>query len=1111
MNDNYCNSNMPNAPMSPTEEDLPPGFGRRTGRQTSWNDSDRRPTSYYDGLKSDSERRDERMASLDALRKRREIPVSVRIRSSSLGRDRASILSEAVDPKRNDETLTARGTRNIIDLRSRSSSLTRDGKVVDPIERSRRSISSMHENISNTSDQTVLEKLLHRREKHENSSAAKEGRRRLSRGDIDMDVDESCRDCRAFSPRPQSLPISSNLVESWNGELKNERGSKEAVEAENSAKKKGRRISRFLRPDFFDTPREESVFAKKKEAEAAENALVENEKKQREQHLMGSFLHSLEKRLDKLRGGERSKKSNPPETEQAVALDEPVSVAPGCLTSTKLTAEVRKAKLIGTDDSNLDGMKKGIASSRVDRAINSLLQREKGKTKKEVSESGLIKRAVGIDERGCPSKSRSSGELARLSVTGGCLLGKPVSVQTNLLPLGGETDVNGVGMENGVGTKFSNKVNAMLAMFRRNEVEHVPFSRTARLRRTQSVAYDKSVPDDILSAISGHDALKNNGNATSKSETESKTPQTESANKLVNKTEKVKKSSKSTKEKSSIKSKASPLKEKKVTAAKTEKTIEDTAKESMNEKLPNPYVSKKLADSMKDKVTTTSLEKKSDTMNIKNAKCLKNEITETATKPSSNSTSMSINESNSMSCTPLHANDRHASKSKVESLNNKSLDNGPVKLQINPPYESKKEIKDLDNIESAHSANLKQLDRTATQDSLDSSWSACSDGLADMGGSVRERGKISRQEGEGLGMIDYADPDAVHSNCINSPSLTVMDDSGERVSGKGEGGVGDDDSEESVGDRIRRKSFYCRFNEVPSRRKSRVGRKSSASSLLYSDHSWSPLDLKPDHPQNKSLCRSSGSGRSSSSVSPASAMEGNSLDSSLVQLSYRTNTESKKPELTSNLSRESFSPPPLPYKRSSGIYRRSSTSPYQERVPSTDPLLHSTPQTTGLRPTSSANSLARSNSSSRAASEVEDESRLTGSKRGEEGGHITYIPSPLSPSSSMCNSYHNGISPSVLDEVSLDQDRKSIRSRKLGVPSMADGITKPSPTHRKYNRYSSYCSSDGLTSSSAMKESGPFSPTTEHTSQRMHPVGLPPMGIPISNKLRTMRNSSGYE
>ncbi|XP_034186744.2 nuak family kinase 1 isoform X1 [Osmia lignaria lignaria] len=147
------------------------------------------------------------------------------------------------------------------------------------------------------------------------------------------------------------------------GNRENEAKEKEK-EKEKTQKCKQRRISRFLRPDFFDTPREESQYAKEKEAQkAAENerrksrfmrrktengAVVAREssveqEKQREKELKNEinslkrdsrlsrdaeesfevkkngdateesskngFLHSLEKKLEKLRSNEQSEQS----------------------------------------------------------------------------------------------------------------------------------------------------------------------------------------------------------------------------------------------------------------------------------------------------------------------------------------------------------------------------------------------------------------------------------------------------------------------------------------------------------------------------------------------------------------------------------------------------------------------------------------------------------------------------------------------------------------------------------------------------------------------------------------------------------------------------------
>ncbi|XP_043797871.1 uncharacterized protein LOC122717668 isoform X3 [Apis laboriosa] len=75
---------------------------------------------------------------------------------------------------------------------------------------------------------------------------------------------------RALGPEKSLL---SKFFKTNGNRLENDTNNKEKeTEKENQQKSKQRRISRFLRPDFFDTPREESRYAKEKEAQkAAEN------------------------------------------------------------------------------------------------------------------------------------------------------------------------------------------------------------------------------------------------------------------------------------------------------------------------------------------------------------------------------------------------------------------------------------------------------------------------------------------------------------------------------------------------------------------------------------------------------------------------------------------------------------------------------------------------------------------------------------------------------------------------------------------------------------------------------------------------------------------------
>ncbi|XP_071444061.1 uncharacterized protein Nuak [Hetaerina americana] len=1081
----YGKPGPPPATMSPSEDELPPNFGRRFARQTSWNDGERRPSSYYDGLRSpDSDRRDERMASLEALRKRREIPVTLRSRSSSLGRDPAPILNGAVDSKsiKTDTSSYAGTLRNISDIRSRSSSSKRDSSVersrrgmssslVDSLEsssehsrrgtssiseslegsdRSRRGTSSLTESRSNSPERPILERLLQMKERHLEALLAARDVRGRSPLRADNERESDCREdvSQGPPPRPHSLNLPvAGMTESWNGGpphctmvAKGEEGVAKAPEANDggeavaSQKKKGRhRISRFLRPDFFDTPREESAFAKKKDMEAAD---AEKERKHKETSKIG-FLHSLEKQLDRLRGGEKSRKVAPVDGECPPIVHNALdgAIPPECLTSAKLAAEVRKAKAMGPDDFvNLDGSKR--SSSRVDRAINSLLQRERGK---EVSESGLLKRAVGIEERGRPSKSQSSGELAHYGVCGGSSLGKLQVNEMSLNGAGGEvSSAQGKDMDTAVGGKLSSKVSSVLGMFRRNEAEQVtPVNRSKRVRRTQSLAYEKTVPDDILLAIANCTVSTVDGgtcNVDSGGEPKSLPSQPEPTPKKtsVSKSEKIKKSSKAAKEKSNAAKSKLLLQQKDKETSKIEKASEEACIECLSEK-KSPRSKK---EGKKESAAVPPPENKNYDVTITLPKPMRKESGGISTKPSLKAPSSLVPETHSLLSSSLGSSDRDVFRS--DHL--KSVGGCPRLLNDSKVVASGV----LEEALPTNGTTKQRLDRTLTQDSLDSSsWSACSDGgVADSVGGERVGGSRFARGGDAMVATD---PRSLHS-----PPPPV-DAGGERL------GCDDsvvDDSEESVGDRIRRKSFYCRFNDVPLRRRSQHRPSSRhSSSLIYSASDlWNAEGMK----------------------SP------------------------------SNQSRDGFSPPPVMPKKPASIYKRSSTSPYHDKLPNPlevpKTLLQSSLDSRGLRATSSTSSLVQSNG----GSQVNKDGPIAAGHGVYDDGRRCLSPTPPS-------AYQNGILPTMhLSDQQPETERKSHhRLRKFRVPSLADGVTAPSPTHRKYNE-SSQTSLDGYASSRGSEGSSfgaPNSVLSEKNPQVSNPPHLPPVGIHASNKMKAINKS----
>lgn len=297
---------------------------------------------------------------------------------------------------------------------------------------------------------------------------------------------------------------------------------------EKDAVKKKRRISRFLRPDFFDTPREESIYAKEKDANKAEegNKLKLRKNMQRlaaekngsvsqvqavretgpssghseerlETKLVTAFSDSMNtdkdninlknsksetKHIDK-KSGEQIKSVNDM-AEKSNSMTDAKKTEKSCLTFDKLSNNVsRKSQFLHSLEKKLEKFRSSgdyipsastSGKSRVDKAICSLREQSLAPRSGDIvtSESHLLKRAVSVSD--CYTVESSS---------------------KNYWP----------SMNENARSKLRNKVTSVLGLFRNVEGTPVKICQSSpvqssllsRLRRTQSV-YAGSHNDSVL-------------------------------------------------------------------------------------------------------------------------------------------------------------------------------------------------------------------------------------------------------------------------------------------------------------------------------------------------------------------------------------------------------------------------------------------------------------------------------------------------------------------------------------------------------------------------------------------------------------------------------------
>jgi hypothetical protein len=315
-----------------------------------------------------------------------------------------------------------------------------------------------------------------------------------------------------------------------------------AGEEKNAAKKK-RRISRFLRPDFFDTPREESIYAKEKDASKADEeknkwksrknierlaalkngspsqvqavietgSLSSHSEERLETNLVTTFSDSVNADRDNInvknskcdrkqmddKNGEQIKSVKDME-EKSNNVTDTKKTEKSYLAFEKLANNVnRKSQFLHSLEKKLEKFRSSgdcipsasiSGKSRVDKAICSLREQSLAPRSGDIitSESHLLKRAVSVSD--CYTVEASS---------------------KNCLPAGNEN----------ARSKLKNKVTSVLGLFRNLEdtpgktCQSSPLrpSLLSRLRRTQSV-YAGSHSDSVLlepdAGVSGSSEFK---------------------------------------------------------------------------------------------------------------------------------------------------------------------------------------------------------------------------------------------------------------------------------------------------------------------------------------------------------------------------------------------------------------------------------------------------------------------------------------------------------------------------------------------------------------------------------------------------------------------------
>ncbi|XP_069703299.1 uncharacterized protein Nuak isoform X1 [Periplaneta americana] len=366
-----------------------------------------------------------------------------------------------------------------------------------------------YDNVASSSDsknRSQIPSLLHFRSSSVSRETDKQKKKDLCKDE------ESARKARASSVS-RSTPDRSILSKFFR------QGSEEREsEEDKDASKKKRRISRFLRPDFFDTPREESVYAKEKDAKKAAEAeaklkLKKSAKKPEKSVVTSSRLtpvQSIEKvdselvsALTDTKNSTKNSKVEPEQTEIQKQNEEQVKVSSDIKEKSNAKNDAKKSEKSSPafeKQSNSSGNKSRFlhslekklekfragddipssnnsGKSRVDKAIRSLREQSLAPRGGDIitSESHLLKRAVSVGDC-CTVESTSKNQM-------------PSSKDNSSSRLG-------------------NKVTSVLGLFRKLEDSPPKTyqsssprpSMLSRLRRTQSV-YAGSQSDSVLVGV----------------------------------------------------------------------------------------------------------------------------------------------------------------------------------------------------------------------------------------------------------------------------------------------------------------------------------------------------------------------------------------------------------------------------------------------------------------------------------------------------------------------------------------------------------------------------------------------------------------------------------
>ncbi|XP_024936848.1 uncharacterized protein LOC107263563 isoform X2 [Cephus cinctus] len=204
-------------------------------------------------------------------------------------------------------------------------------------------------------------------------------------------------------------------------------GSKDADGKDKSQKGSGqRRISRFLRPDFFDTPREESQYVKEKEAQkAAENERRKSRfvKKKHENRDSQSDKSNDDNKpvkdlknevnsITKERSDTSSKDDKSEKDVSSISEDSKPKFERQTSRNSFLHSLEKKLEKFRSHD---DSTKAPVAGALIDQKIRSLRENSAPPSDSLLTESGLIKRAVSVEDLAPQVEVSSSTSKGKVS------------------------------------------------------------------------------------------------------------------------------------------------------------------------------------------------------------------------------------------------------------------------------------------------------------------------------------------------------------------------------------------------------------------------------------------------------------------------------------------------------------------------------------------------------------------------------------------------------------------------------------------------------------------------------------------------------------------------